>query len=595
MKKIVLLMMWLLVGGSIHAQMPEEDVRAFERDTVQSEEVEVVAQPTDDHYRVVTNRFWDNWFVLGSVGYHGFFGDYGTVGDFKGKLSPDFNVGVGKWFTPGIGVKFQFGLGNSKGYTKEENIFVQGGSLTADDGTVYWKTKYKWWDLNANVMFNLSRLFKGYEGINSDNLMNQFILSVGLGALHHYGISAQRNEWAGHIELQYSRFFTKAKALSLDVKLYTSLYQTNFDGVTLKANGENSKWWDTNVGVRLGVTYYFKRRGWERCVTCPAPVYVVNEVAPVNNALAVSDCPEYGSFVFYVFFPNNYSGRDDAPIVADAPVNAIDYLASGIFTQKKFEDGQEVASRLAEGASLSRLSTTDVPTEKAYACPAEGTVARGYEMTETPISLQMDAPSLNAFKEQNGYYYAPVYGGGKTWYYRVDDETQTQTLLSGDNYRETASYGLNAHRGLEVVKNHMPAEPEADIYSFADVYAAIEGNGGYAAACADAETVKSLQRILNSGRILYVQAEGLATSQDNYTGQDAENVGVERNKTLAYNRAYTVIKWLKGNKNFSKVVGNNFSLNALTDPIATVTDKSTRGLDAKLNRCVKVKVHYVIE
>ena len=329
MKKIVLLMVWLLVGGSIHAQMPEEDVRAFERDTVQSEEV--VAQPTDDHYRVVTNRFWDNWFVLGSVGYHGFFGDYGTVGDFKGKLSPDFNVGVGKWFTPGIGVKFQFGLGNSKGYTEEDNIFVQGGSLTADDGTVYWKTKYKWWDLNANVMFNLSRLFKGYEGINSDNLMNQFILSVGLGALHHYGISAQRNEWAGHIELQYSRFFTKAKALSLDVKLYTTLYQTNFDGVTLKANGENSKWWDTNVGVRLGLTYYFKRRGWERCVTCPAPVYVVNEVAPVNNALAVSDCPEYGSFVFYVFFPNNYSGRDDAPIVADAPVNAIDYLASGIF------------------------------------------------------------------------------------------------------------------------------------------------------------------------------------------------------------------------------------------------------------------------
>ena len=107
--------------------------------------------------------------------------------------------------------------------------------------------------------------------------------------------------------------------------------------------------------------------------------------------------------------------------------------------------------------------------------------------------------------------------------------------------------------------------------------------------------MKSLQRILNSGRILYVQAEGLATSQDNYTGQDAENVGLERNKTLAYNRAYTVIKWLKGNKNFSKVVGNNFSLNALTDPIATVTDKSTRGLDAKLNRCVKVKVHYVIE
>ena len=150
---------------------------------------------------------------------------------------------IGKWFTPGIGVKFQFELGSSKGYSKEENWYTQGESLTADDGTSYWKTKYKWWDLNANVMFNLSRLFKGYEGIDSENLKNQFIFSIGLGALHHYGISAQRNEWAGHLELQYSRFFTKAKAVSLDVKLYTNLYQTNFDGVVLKGNGEDSKWW----------------------------------------------------------------------------------------------------------------------------------------------------------------------------------------------------------------------------------------------------------------------------------------------------------------------------------------------------------------
>lgn len=53
--------------------------------------------------------------------------------------------------------------------------------------------------------------------------------------------------------------------------------------------------------------------------------------------------------VFYVFFPNNYSGRDDAPVVFDAAVNSIDYLASGIFTQKKFEDNDAVAARLASG------------------------------------------------------------------------------------------------------------------------------------------------------------------------------------------------------------------------------------------------------
>lgn len=585
MKRIAtyLCMIWACCG--IQAQ-------TVEADTLFSHE-EVVAQPTDDHYRVVTNRFRDNWFVTGSVGGHAFFGDYGTVGDFKGKLSPDFNVGVGKWFTPGIGVKFQYGLGQSKGYSKEETMFVVGDELQAADGTPYWKTKFKWWNLNANVMFNLSRIFKGYEGINSEDLKNQFIFSIGLGALHHYGISAQRNEWMGNLELQYSRFFTKKKALSLDVKLYTELYQTNFDAITLKSTGEDSKWFDLNAGIRIGVTYYFKKRGWERCVG-GEPVYIVKQTpAPV---VVANDCPEYGSFVFYVFFPNNYSGRDDAPTVVGDEVNAIDYLASGVFTQKKFADSDAVATRLKSGATLKSLQTEDVPTEKANVSPAKDDVARGYEMSEMPLSLDMDAASLEEFKSKEGYYYAPIYGNnGKTWYYRVDDETKTQSLLSGDNYKETASYGLNAHAGLDRVKENMKPDVDADIYSFADVYAAIEGNDGYVAACADSATVQAIRRILDGGRILYVQAEGLATSQDNYTGEDADKVGLERNKTLAYNRAYTVIKWLKGNENFRKVVGNNFSLNALTDPIAVVSDKSTRGLSAKLNRCVKVKVHYVIE
>lgn len=584
MKKLTLCLMLLLLCGGIHAQTAE-------RDSLENESITL--QPTDDSYRVVTNRFWDNWFVLGSVGYHAFLGDYGSVGDFDGLLSPDFNVGVGKWFTPGIGFKMQFGIGNSKGYSKEKNYFTYGDVQTNGDGTQYWKSKNKWWDLNANVMFNLSRLFCGYEGIDSDKLMNQFILSAGIGALHHRDIAAQRNEWSGHLELQYSRFFSKKKDLSLDLKLYTTLFQTNFDGITIKANGENSTWFDSNVGVRVGMTYYFKQRGWERCASCPAPVYITKAV-PVATPVVVDDCPEYKSFVFYIFFPNNYSGRDDAPVMANADVNAIDYLAAGIFTQKKFADDAAVASRLASGASLTALRTVDVPTERADECKSIEGVARGYEMSTSPISLSMDTDSLKIFKNKVGYYYAPVYDGNKSWYYRVDSETRTQSLTLDENYKENASYGLNAHSGLSLIKENMSVDAGFDLYSFADVYAAIEGDG-YASRFTDADAVKGIRDIFEKGRVLYVQAEGLATSQDNYTGENADNIGLERNKTLAHNRAYTVIKWLKGNEGFKKVAGNNFSLNALTDPIGIVDDKSTQGLNAKLNRCVKVKVYYLIK
>lgn len=55
-KTMFFVMALLLVCGSVSAQTVVSD-------TVRGESV-VQPQPTDDHYRVVTNRFWDNWFVL---------------------------------------------------------------------------------------------------------------------------------------------------------------------------------------------------------------------------------------------------------------------------------------------------------------------------------------------------------------------------------------------------------------------------------------------------------------------------------------------------------------------------------------------------
>ena len=94
--------------------------------------------------------------------------------------------------------------------------------------------------------------------------------------------------------------------------------------------------------------------------------------------------------------------------------------------------------------------------------------------------------------------------------------------------------------------------------------------------------------------MLYVVAEGYATSQDNFIGEDAENVGLERNKNLAFNRALTVMNWLKGNENLKNIPGHAYSVNALTNPIISVKDESVLGLTPKLSRCVKVRIHYVI-
>lgn len=560
-------------------------------------------QATDNRFRVVDNRFWDNWFVLGDVGIHTFRGDWSGNGKFKETLSPDFNIGVGKWFIPSFGIKAQFGVGNSRGFTEVWTPYAVGSEdnpMYKADGTPYWKLKTKWWDINANVMFNLTRIIDAWEGYQTKEHSNQFILSVGLGGVSHYDKELKnkawgepyygpKNEWYGNVELQYSRFFTKSKALSLDVKLRGRFYETHYDLSPIAGHR-----WDYHLGLNVGVTYYFKKRGWERCRNCSNPAYFVS-LPPPPAPVIVSDCPEYKTFTFYIFYPNNYSGRNDAPVVEDAIVNSMDYLAGGIFTQKSFQNSSAVAERLNSGASLRSLKTENVATEKATFTGNIAGVPRGYEMTPTPISLTMDADSLRAFNERTGYYYAPIYEGNKTWYYRIDDETMTQTLLSRDNYREDTSYCINAHAGLDVVKANMDNDEDVDVYSFADVYAAIEGNEGYIAGCADSTTVEEIHRILAEGTILLVQAEGVATSQDNYTGANAEQVGYLRNKELSYNRAWSAIKWLRESGRFDRVKRENFVINTLTDPISVVDDKSTRGLNAKLNRCARVRITYVIK
>ena len=582
-KQLMGILLWLCCSLSV--VQAQEIVK---NDTVQCETCESFSQPqpTDDRYRVVTNRFWDNWFVLGNVGAHAFFGDYGSLGSVSEKISPNFSIGFGKWFTPGIGTKVQFGMSDSKGFSKQENWFTYGEPLHTEDGTPYWKNKMVWSNFNISAMFNLSRLFRGYEGKISDELMNQFIFSAGIGTIHQRKIKAQRNEWSGHLELQYSRFFDKEKKFSLDLKAQGMFCQTNFDGIVLKENGEKSTWWDINTGFSIGFTYYIKKRHWDRCLPGGAPIYNINQTIIMPEQQ--NDCPEYGTMVFYVFFPNNYSGRNDAPTMVDAPVNAIDYLASGFHTQTKFDQADAVAKHLNMNQSLARLRTSDIAVDE------DAVMGSGYEMSDTPISLKMDAESMQKFKEKNGYYYAPIYHGANVWNYRVDHATASQRLLKLENYKDNQSYSLNARGGMDIVRKNMSPDADAELFSFADVYGAIENREGHVAQVSDDAAVQKIQEIFAKGNVLYVVAEGYATSQDNFIGEDAENVGLERNKNLAYNRAMTVINWLKGNEKLKNIPNNVYSLNALVNPIIKVKDESVLGLTPKLSRCVKVRIHYVI-
>jgi len=568
---------------------------------------EVVRDSVFDPTRVVTNKFGKNWFLFATGGAHSFIGDYSGCGKLSGTLSPEWSVGVGKWFTPGIGLKVEFIKSDSRGYTEYlTGHYGYGDILFRADGTPYRKMKTRWWDVSIDVILNLTRLYKGYEGYNSRKAMNQFMLNLGIGGVHHLGFEhghGSDNELSFHTELQYSRFFTPAKRWSLDIKARALFYQTNFDLEYGQANHAASKF-DANVGIDLGITFYLGKKranGWGHGATkVYQRDYREEKVVVVRQKEAENKPVQYRTLSFYVFYPNNYSGRNDAPQIAGAPVNALDYLAGGIFTQKRFRSSADAEGRIGAGISTNSLPYDDVKTESASNDFAIDFVPRGYEMrTDAPLSLSMKLADMQAFAKKAGYYYAPIWDGKHQWHYRIDDATKGQSLILDANYKETNTFGLNAHAGLPIVMERMEKRDgkqvnNDEIVSFADVYAALNGNTGYIARFSDPATVEHIKEVFNNGTIALIQIEGFATSQDNYTGENAEQVGIERNNALSENRARTVLTWLQQHPNMAEVHHLTSNEPFFANGIKPVNDSSTRGLDAKLGRSVKVKIHYLI-
>ncbi len=566
-------------------------LRKFEEQGYRVDSMVVTLQDsTASNRRVITNPFPYNTFLTGSVGLHKFHGDFNDYGKFSETLGFDWYLGAGKWFTPLWGAKFEGGMGSSRGFadSKYDVAYAYGDLITTEDGLSYYKTKNKWYDFSLSGLFNISRAICGYEGSGSDKLMNQFVLGLGFDFVGHYGYPVEyfvSHDFGVRSELQYSRFLDRAKQWSVDAKFRAQLYQTDFDGIA-KYNKL-----DRNLGLSIGLTYYFKNNGWNYYESPKTTTTYMTYVKPEPKPVEEAKVPQYGQIMFYVFYPNNYSGSNDAPVDSKSAVNTIDYLAAGLFTQKKYSDNNSVDQCLSKGKSPVGLKIEDFATIKANKEETLDGQTRGYEIDTTSLSLSLNKDTLINFKNTHGYYYAPIWNGRQSWQYRVDNAAQGQNLTDVRNYTEDKSYGLNSNLGIDIVRGNMEVN-NADLYSFADVYAAIEGLGGYIAGYVDKDKVESLSRILNEGEITNISVSGTSTNQDNSVNPEQ---GQSRNTTLAQNRTQSVLMWLR-NCGVSKLTDANLQVlmvNDLRGPVHQIEDKSTRSLNAKLNRCVKVTIDYM--
>lgn len=240
-KKMLLVAVTMLVSGSMLAQ------------TKSNVEEEFVTYETDK-YKVETNKFWSNWFISVGGGAQMLFGDHEKQMKFADRLSPALDVAIGKWFTPGIGIRFMYSGLSWKGVT-------QNGAY--GNGKVYDASKYleeqeaNYFNLHGDVLFNLSNLFCGY---NEKRIWNVSpYVSLGWARMLD---APKTNEITGSLGLINS--FRLCSSLDLQIDVRGTVMNDRFDGETGGRSGEGI------LSATVGLTYKFPKRGWNKVKT---PVY----------------------------------------------------------------------------------------------------------------------------------------------------------------------------------------------------------------------------------------------------------------------------------------------------------------------------------
>lgn len=202
--------------------------------------------PTEK-YSVATNKFWNNWFVSGGVNFSSFYSNQelkamSNAPFIDARRALGFDVAVGKWFTPGLGLR-----------TK---VTAMWGKAPYTDGQV---NKFKYWDAQEQILFNLSNLLYGY----SDTRVWNLIPYVGAGIDRN--CSSGDNFFASSFGILNTWKVCKRVNVNLDLSM--TVAEGEFDGSTAGVNNNGNAYfkpYDRQFTASVGITYNIGKTGFKK-------------------------------------------------------------------------------------------------------------------------------------------------------------------------------------------------------------------------------------------------------------------------------------------------------------------------------------------
>lgn len=230
-----------------------------------------MAQDADpvQKYSVATNSFWSNWFIQVGGNWNAWYSgeehglDLAKSPIKKFRANPGVAFAIGKWFTPGLGLR-----------TKVQGIW---GKTVTDGNNAGNGNKY--WVLDEHIMFNLSNLLMGYN----ENRVWNLVPFVGGGV----GRTMTHNLYAMNLSAGIQSTWKVSKLLNIYLEGGWNRFEGDIDGnelVTRTNRGWDSH--DNNLYAEVGLTFNLGKATWNKVPDVDAlKAQYQNEIDGLRNQL----------------------------------------------------------------------------------------------------------------------------------------------------------------------------------------------------------------------------------------------------------------------------------------------------------------------
>ena len=204
------------------------------------------ATPTQQ-YSVATNSFWSNWFIEAGADWNAWYSgeehgqNFATSPFKKFRSNAGASVAVGKWFTPGLGLR-----------TKVQGVW---GKRVWDPETETKGSFNRYWVVNEQVMFNLSNLLLGYN----ENRVWNVIPFAGGG----FGRTMTHNLYSMDLCVGLQSTWKVAKKVNVYLEAGWNRFESDIDG---GCNGGERGWdsHDNNLYAEIGLTFKLGKSTWKK-------------------------------------------------------------------------------------------------------------------------------------------------------------------------------------------------------------------------------------------------------------------------------------------------------------------------------------------